>query len=66
MRLFSIAEVARLTGTSASFWRKAISRRTVPVVRLGRAVRIPEAAVETAVRLGVPRRPPGPDAAPRS
>jgi len=52
-RLLSLSEVAELTSTSKSFWRKLAHRRVVPTVRIGRLVRIPQSAVDAYMRLGL-------------
>lgn len=52
-RLLSLSEVAALTSTSLSFWRKLAYRRVVPTIRIGRLVRIPQSAVDAYMRLGL-------------
>lgn len=44
-RLLSIFECEARTGRKASTWRKAILRREIPYVKIGRSVRIPEEVV---------------------
>jgi excisionase family DNA binding protein len=44
--LLTLKEVAQQTGTSIAFWRKLAARRTIAIVRLGRACRIREADLE--------------------
>ena len=51
-RLLSLPEVAERTATSIAFWRKAVQRRTVPVVKIGRLTRLREEDVEAYCRLG--------------
>ena len=45
-RLISIAELAFLTSTCEATWRKKIARGELQVLRIGRAVRIPEHVVQ--------------------
>jgi excisionase family DNA binding protein len=40
--LLSLKTVAQRTETSVALWRKALTRRLLPSVRVGRAVRIRE------------------------
>ena len=49
--LLSIAEVATRTSTSQSFWRKQLARRVIPVVRVGRCVRIRQSDLDAWLRL---------------
>jgi excisionase family DNA binding protein len=51
-RLVTIAELAARSGTCESGWRKAIAREEIPVIRIGRAVRIGEETVEKLIREG--------------
>jgi excisionase family DNA binding protein len=51
-RLISLAELATRTGTCESTWRKKIARGELPVVRLGRAIRIAEHVAERIMRDG--------------
>ena len=51
-RLLSLPEVAARTATIIAFWRKAVQRRTVPVVKIGRLTRLREEDVEAYCRLG--------------
>jgi len=51
-KLLSVVEVAKLTGTSIAFWRKAIWRRQIPIVKVGRLTRIRERDVDAFCRLG--------------
>ena len=41
-QLLTLRDVAQVTSMSVAFWRKALTRRTLPAVRIGRAVRIRE------------------------
>jgi excisionase family DNA binding protein len=52
LKLLTVRECANLTGTSVAFWRKAISRRRVPVHRVGRLVRIAQRDLEAILRQG--------------
>jgi excisionase family DNA binding protein len=58
LKLLTVQECAELTGTSAAFWRKAVSRRRIPVHRIGRLVRIAQGDLEALLRAGfqAPRR----------
>jgi excisionase family DNA binding protein len=40
MELWSLQEVAKCTGTSVAFWRKQVLLRQIPVVKVGRLVRL--------------------------
>jgi excisionase family DNA binding protein len=46
MPLYTIADLARLTKMSKSFWVKKISRGELAVTRLGRCVRISQTALD--------------------
>lgn len=52
LKLLTVKECAELTGTSVAYWRKAISRRVVPVHRVGRLVRIAQRDLEALLRSG--------------
>jgi excisionase family DNA binding protein len=52
-RMLSVAQLASTTGMSVAYWRKAVSRKELPVVRLGRSVRIREADAERFLAAGV-------------
>jgi|GEM_PF-1211259 excisionase family DNA binding protein len=58
-RLVTIAELAARSGTCESTWRKAIAREEIPVIRIGRAVRIAEEVAERLIREGTARRTSG-------
>jgi excisionase family DNA binding protein len=45
-KLLSVADAAELTGASVSFWRKQIANQSVPVVKIGRLVRLRSADIE--------------------
>jgi excisionase family DNA binding protein len=51
-RLLTVQEAERITGRKASTWRKDILTRKVPVVRIGRQVRIPLEAIQDLIRKG--------------
>ncbi len=57
-RLISIAELATRTATCESTWRKAISRGEIPIVRIGRAVRVSEDVAERLIREGTHAKAP--------
>lgn len=50
--LMTVDEAYRLTKRSKAAWRADIRRRKVPVVRIGRSVRIPIEAIEKMIRAG--------------
>jgi excisionase family DNA binding protein len=52
-RLVSIAELAVLTATCESTWRKKIAKGEVPVVRIGRSIRIAEHVVQEILARGL-------------
>jgi excisionase family DNA binding protein len=52
-RLFTVAEVAELLGTSERFPRRLIAERRIRFVRVGRHVRIPESALAGFIAAGV-------------
>lgn len=54
-RLLALPEVAALTSTSVSLWRKLVRRGVVPSVKIGRLVRIPQSVVDAYLRLGLRR-----------
>jgi len=56
-RLISLAELAARTSTCESFWRKKIARGEVPVIRIGRSVRVDEEIVKLIIQCGIQRRP---------
>ena len=39
-KLLTVHEAAEATGASVSFWRKRVADRSLPVVRVGRLVRL--------------------------
>lgn len=51
-RLLRVPEAANLCGLRESTIRKMIFQRKLPTVRLGRAVMIPEAALEQLIQEG--------------
>jgi excisionase family DNA binding protein len=50
--LLPLATVAERTATSIAFWRKRIARGEIPIVRVGRCVRIREADLEGWLKRG--------------
>ena len=56
-RLISLAELAVRTSTCESTWRKKIARGELPVIRIGRSVRVDEAIVELLLTCGIGTRP---------
>jgi excisionase family DNA binding protein len=48
-RLLTLAEVATRTGTTVRFWRGVVFNRKIPIVKLGRLVRIDEQDLEAFV-----------------
>ncbi len=51
-KLLTVFELEQLTGRKVSTWRKAISEKRIPVVRLGRSVRVPIEAVQRMIDEG--------------
>ena len=51
-RLLTLRECEALTGRKVSTWRRAIARREVSYVRIGRSVRIPQEIIETLIQQG--------------
>ena len=51
-RLLTVDEAAERLGTSARFPRRLIAERRITFVRVGRHVRIPEAAIEEMIASG--------------
>jgi len=51
-RLLTLMECEARTGRKVSTWRKAIARREIPFVRIGRSVRIPQEFIEDLVTKG--------------
>ena len=51
-RLLTLMECEARTGRKVSTWRKAIARREISFVRLGRSVRIPEEVIEQMISQG--------------
>ena len=46
MKLLDVKELAKLTNTSEAFWRKVVFERQIPIVKVGRLVRINPSDVE--------------------
>ena len=51
-RLLTLAECAERTSTTERWWRRAVFERRVPVVRLGRLVRVDESDLEAFIAAG--------------
>jgi excisionase family DNA binding protein len=51
-RLLTLMECESRTGRKVSTWRKAIAKREIPFVRIGRSVRIPQEFIEDLVSKG--------------
>lgn len=51
-RLLTLMECESLTGRKVSTWRKAIAKREIPFVRIGRSVRIPQEFIDDLVMKG--------------
>ena len=52
-RLLTVAQVAELLGTTERFPRRLIAERRIRFVRVGRHVRVPEAAVREFIAAGL-------------
>lgn len=50
--LISLADAAELAGNSEAWWRKLITRKQIPVVKLGRSVRLRAADVQAILARG--------------
>jgi excisionase family DNA binding protein len=50
-RLLTVGEAAERLGTSVRFPRRLIAERRIDYVKVGRHVRIPEAAIDQLIRL---------------
>ena len=50
--LLTVFDLERITKRKVSTWRKAIAQGQVPIVRIGRSVRIPAEYVEELIRRG--------------
>ncbi len=61
-RLITLAELATRTSTCESTWRKKVQRGDLPVIRIGRSVRVDEEVVKLIVACGVQRRSKPPQA----
>jgi excisionase family DNA binding protein len=51
-RLLTLGQCEELTGRKKATWRKDVAERRIPVVRLGRLVRIPLSSVQALIRDG--------------
>lgn len=54
-KLLTLEEAARFTSTGVRFWRRLVFERRIPVVKVGRHVRIAESDLQRFVEDG--RRP---------
>jgi excisionase family DNA binding protein len=60
-KLYPLKEISEATSTSIPYWRKAIARKQLRVVRIGRAVRVSESELSRFLREVVSwPRPPEP------
>ena len=50
--LLTVFDCERITKKKVPWWRLAIARREIPIVRLGRSVRIPREFVEQMIKQG--------------
>lgn len=57
MELFAIQQIAERTGTSVSFWRAIIRKGELPVIRLGRLIRLDGDDVREFLSRNTQRRP---------
>ncbi len=53
-RLISLAELAARSGMCESTWRKKMERGELPVIRIGRSIRVAEAVAKRVIREGMP------------
>lgn len=51
-RLITLTELAHRTGTCEQTWRYKIKTGELPVIRIGRSVRVAEAVVDQIIREG--------------
>jgi excisionase family DNA binding protein len=51
-QLLNVQDVAAKTRTTVSYWRKLISQRRIPVVKIGRLIRLRAEDVERVLRDG--------------
>ena len=56
-QLISLAELAVRTSTCESTWRKKVASGELPVIRIGRLVRVDQEIVKLIIQCGVQRRP---------
>ena len=49
-KLYPLKEISEATSTSIPYWRKAIARKQLRVVRIGRAVRVSESELSRFLR----------------
>ncbi|PSH05055.1 MAG: DNA-binding protein [Acidobacteria bacterium] len=46
MKLLNLQQAAERTGMTLSFWRKQVSKKTIPVIHVGRFVKVAEDDLE--------------------
>jgi excisionase family DNA binding protein len=51
-RLLTVFQCEDITGRKVATWRKAIAERRIPVVRIGRSVRVPHEYVQELIAAG--------------
>ena len=51
-QLLSVFQAEQITGRKASTWRRDILLRKIPVVKLGRQVRIPREIIDELIKQG--------------
>jgi len=51
-KLLTLEQCEEMTGRKISTWRKAISQRTIPFVRLGRSIRVPLEFIQALIEKG--------------
>jgi excisionase family DNA binding protein len=52
LKLYKVSEAAEITGLSVATWRSWILHRRIAVVRLGRAVRVPQSELDRLITEG--------------
>jgi excisionase family DNA binding protein len=51
-RLLTVFQCEDITGRKVATWRKAIAERRIPIVRIGRSVRVPHEYVQELIAAG--------------
>jgi len=51
-KLLTLREVEQLTGRKVTTWRKAIYRREIPFVKLGKSIRLKQSDIEAMIARG--------------